>query len=505
MRKINVRWAIAIFILIIICICTLSWNSFQSYGLIKKITTKDVEAVRLHDDIAYLDELLTIYLREAVLKKETSPPARYDTLTVRIFAEIDKALLILPKDVSKKFEQQTKHANDELTRLEDEVIKLMKNRNWDKAYQIMNSQEYDTNKKAYSKGLKFIQGYLSQSSQNIKQKQNSSRRTTLSASVLALLALVGIVFLLRQQLQLYKKLHTSFTEVEEQKNEILTQNEEILQQQEEVSTQRDALAEVNQEITKVNKNMTDSIRYAFNIQQAMLPSQKWLNALLPEHFILYQPKDIVSGDFYWVSEVGESIIVMVVDCTGHGVPGAFMSLIGDRLLRQIINEKQTCQPAYILDQLNTKVIEKLRQTERQSSEGMDVCLCKITPTPEGDYALTYAGAKRPLYCVKDNKLKIIKGCRVSIGGWPYDSKPHFKDYQVLVPKGSMLYLTTDGFADTPSPKRKSFGSKRFENLLKKVAHLPLADQHQEFIRTKDAYQQQEAQRDDITVLGIRLP
>ncbi len=269
----------------------------------------------------------------------------------------------------------------------------------------------------------------------------------------------------------------------------------IRAQKEQIEEQRDTVDLQNQKINA-------SIHYAQNIQRAILPVKNQIENLF-ESFIIYKPKDIVSGDFYWYSKVNDLIFLAAVDCTGHGVPGAFMSMIGSSLLNEIILEKQVTEPAKILSLLNEKVIEALRQRETENKDGMDVCFVSIDLKTN---KLTFSGAKRPLFIYKNNisALDEIKGDRASIGGVHKKEQDQFKNHVIDVAKGDILYLSSDGLIDQNNAERKRFGSKKLKEVILENISEPMNRQKELIEKELGAFQQEEEQRDDITLIGIKI-
>ncbi|HAS43409.1 MAG TPA: hypothetical protein DCS93_23215 [Microscillaceae bacterium] len=257
------------------------------------------------------------------------------------------------------------------------------------------------------------------------------------------------------------------------------------------------------DIIKKNKEMMASITYAQRIQKAMLPPLQEIQAMFPASFVLFKPRNIVSGDFYWFKKVGNQTFLAAVDCTGHGIPGAFMSMLGYSLLNEIVNEQQIPKPGEVLDQLHRQIRKVLRQDQTRNRDGMDVCLCSFTRGQE--YAtLQFAGAKRSLYYVENQQFKEMKGNRQNIGGFEGLSYTKFSTIETKIYPEAMLYLTTDGYSDTPNFKRKSFGQERFKRLLQEIATEPIRDQKQRLEETLSNFQQNIEQRDDILVIGIKL-
>lgn len=270
----------------------------------------------------------------------------------------------------------------------------------------------------------------------------------------------------------------------------------------EITRQNQELEARNQEIEAQRRDILESLTYAQAIQQAMLPSEELLTAALGEHFVLWRPRDIVSGDFYWLHRRAERVILVVADCTGHGVPGALMAMIGHDLLGQIVVQQGVHQPAHILDALDDGVRRALRQDEsEQLPDGMDVAVCTIDCAAP---SLTFAGARRSLYVAADGVLTEHKGDRQSVGGVGRERRNRrFTHHVVTAAPGAMLYLATDGFADQPDERGKKFGTRRFLDLLTRAAALPAARQRTMLEAELAAHSGGERQRDDITVLGVR--
>ncbi len=296
-------------------------------------------------------------------------------------------------------------------------------------------------------------------------------------------------------------IETDITKLKEQEQQIRQINEELRRQ-------RDTLQEQKEQIELQNKLIKDSIRYAQTIQHAFLPPL----SLIQKHFdafLIYLPRDIVSGDFYWFAQTGPNqFFIAVVDCTGHGVPGAFMSLIASRMISEIILEKNVRSPKDILTQLNEAVIEALNQRTSDNDDGMDVCLVRIDKNPQNKtYTVIFSGAKRPLFFFKRelNKIDYIRGDRKSIGGKRAIRSPiEFTNKTLIFSPGDIIYLTTDGLIDQNNPKRKRFGTPRFVELLNEIKLFDLEKQKEYIEKTLRDYMQDQPQRDDITILGIKF-
>ncbi len=266
----------------------------------------------------------------------------------------------------------------------------------------------------------------------------------------------------------------------------------------EVARQKDLLS-------RRNKNIEDSLKYAQRIQQAMLTTSRLFKSILPESFILHKPKELVSGDFYWISELEGKIFVAAIDCTGHGVPGAFMSLIGFELFRKIINMQRIYDPGEILNALNSNFDEIFGNVEDLAlKDGMDLAFCVLD---RKSMILEFAGAFNPLYLIRDNKLIEVKGDRFSVGA---DSDPDdpirkiFTSHKMKVEKDDMIYIFTDGYADQfGGPEGKKYKYRRLRHLLLTIHQLPVKKQREYLEDSIEEWRGNLEQVDDILVIGIR--
>jgi len=262
---------------------------------------------------------------------------------------------------------------------------------------------------------------------------------------------------------------------------------------------------INHIIEEKNKSITDSIRYAKRIQNAILPSDVLIQKLLADIFVFYKPKDIVSGDFYFCAQAGDKIILAVADCTGHGVPGAFMSMIGNSLLNQIIKENKISTPSEILNNLNVGVREALGQHESDSDtrDGMDIALCAID-LKKG--SLEFAGANRSIYIVKKSKvLEEYKANKFPIGGIQSEEAKEFTNQNIDFAKGDMLYLSSDGYADQfGGSEGKKFRTRQLKELIASVSQVAMVEQKTTLEDTFIRWMGNAEQIDDVLVIGVRL-
>ncbi|OJJ23355.1 hypothetical protein BKI52_03060 [marine bacterium AO1-C] len=323
--------------------------------------------------------------------------------------------------------------------------------------------------------------------------QRNNLIVAISGGVLLLVVLALVLHRSNLRKQYTNKLlHT-------QKQEIEGKNKELIQVQEEIQTQHDFLEEKNQQISS-------SIKAAEDIQRAILPHEAKMQRLLKNYFIINKPRDMVSGDFIWLGESGKQTILIVADCTGHGVPGAFMTLIGANLLDKIIRIWNISNPAAILDRLHKEINTVMKQDEGEVISGMDAIVLSYYRY-ESKIHLNYAGAKNSLYYYdpkgKGGRLHEVKATRKSVGGEQNEIKC-FENHQFSLSPGAILYLGSDGLQDQNNKKRRRFGKTKLRGLLSEVAQRPLAEQKQVIEQALDTHMEGTYQRDDILWLGVKL-
>ena len=254
-----------------------------------------------------------------------------------------------------------------------------------------------------------------------------------------------------------------------------------------------------------NEDIVSSINYAKRIQQAILPNDETIQRGIPLSFILYKPRDIVSGDFYWFSEIADNSYIMVVaDCTGHGVPGAFMTVIGSNLLTQIITENKITTPSSIMVELDNHITATLKQEKKHNQiiqDGMDLSLLKVNRDKK---EFIYTSAKRPAIFIRNGEMKELKGSKNSLGGLRSGEKI-FDEIKVNYEEGDMIYLFTDGYIDQFGGEgNKKFMIKRLRELLIEINQLPMPEQKQRLDSAITKWVGNNEQTDDIQIMGIRF-
>lgn len=307
-----------------------------------------------------------------------------------------------------------------------------------------------------------------------------------------------------------------------QKNELLEQQkEEVEAQRDEIETQRDQLKIQRDLVVSQKKEITDSINYAQHIQSAILPPQSYVKTLIPEYFILFKPRDIVSGDFYWIKEINNSLIVVGADCTGHGVPGGFMSMLGVTLLNDVVGHGSIGRPSEMLDQLRIRVKEILAQEGKlqDQKDGMDMAICMIDKKKR---ELQFAGANHPLYLIRKNHSKAseelvpyatldhenymlfeVKGDKQPIGvHW---EETDFTNHHIPLQEDDVLYIFSDGIVDQYGGEhRKKYKALTFKRLLLSIQHESMEDQKQLIEHAFETWRGNNEQIDDIFVIGVKV-
>lgn len=253
-----------------------------------------------------------------------------------------------------------------------------------------------------------------------------------------------------------------------------------------------------------NKEVFDSIKYAKRLQEAILPNNEFIKKLFPESFVFYKPKDIVSGDFYWFEHWGNKKMFAAVDCTGHGVPGAFMSIVGYNLLNQAINEHGLTKPNLVLNELNKGITKTLKQTFEDSAvkDGMDIAMCSYD---EKTNLLEYAGAFNSLWLLRENAIIEIKADKQPVGLFLGEELKSFTNNEIAIQKGDTVYVYTDGFADQfGGPKGKKFKYKQLQSILLANASKSMIEQKTVLEKSIIDWQGNLEQIDDILIIGIRF-
>ncbi len=301
---------------------------------------------------------------------------------------------------------------------------------------------------------------------------------------------------------------------------IIKNNRKTNQINKQLQIQNDEINHQKAEIERQNHDIKSSINYAARIQSSMLPGTDFIKKHFADGFVYFHPREAVSGDFYWFSEVkierpptlfrrkdlpedeDGKLIIAVIDCTGHGVPGAFMSMLGDALLNQIVNFQKITQPDIILNELNKLVIATLQQDTSQNNDGMDAAICTIDKNTQ---QMQFAGAKSPLIYIQDNKMNKVNGDLKAIGGIQKGNEKNFTCHTIDISKPTTFYIYSDGYQDQfGGNDGRKFMAKRFRDTLAENSALPFESQSQILLDNFNEWKQNYIQMDDTTVIGIKI-
>jgi serine phosphatase RsbU (regulator of sigma subunit) len=287
--------------------------------------------------------------------------------------------------------------------------------------------------------------------------------------------------------------------------EVLTETLEnkVQERTEMLSKKTEELAQKSEIIEKNKGNLLASIRYAQRIQEAIMPHEKTLKKYFIESFMLYKPRDIVSGDFYFIGQKNDILYLAVVDCTGHGVPGAFMSILGETSLKHIVSSTHRTDPAEILEIFDREITNALNenQEDRNSYDGMVIGLCAINPKTQ---ELLFAGAERPVYILRNSQLIELKGDKSIIGGSSNNEKT-FTSEKFYLQKNDIIYLFSDGYSDQfGGANKKKYSIKRFQETLLNIAHFPLQEQKEYLEEHFEEWKGSFTQIDDVLIIAIKI-
>lgn len=438
---------------------------------------------------------------------------------------------------NKKYDEALRIMLDLETRLDNGELDREKSTFYDELYNLyIKRGDYrnacSAQRKHYEKRLSEVNDSALASAANAKTEQaliyerkittaeKQKMRIVIFSLVLGLALVLVVIGLIIRVLILKKRANAELLEknaiLSEQKEEISAQRDEIEEQKEEIEAQRDEIMAQRDHIEAQSKEIQASINYARRIQRSMLTPNETITRIFPNHFLLYKPRDIVSGDYYWVGQFGDNKVCIVADCTGHGVPGGFLSVLGMSNLNYIVG--QDASPDAILNRLREAIITNLRQSDNspsalqeeedsasdffRSSDGMDAVVYIIN---ERLMTLTYAGANNSLVLIRGSEVQVLKGDRMPVG--IYARLNPFQCTTVGIQKGDCIYTFSDGFQDQfeNGGVNNKFTARRLRQLLLEIHQLPMAEQKEILNRTFEQWRgPEENQTDDVVIMGVRI-
>lgn len=300
-----------------------------------------------------------------------------------------------------------------------------------------------------------------------------------------------------ERIKLYNK------ELEETNNHLISATWREREMKDKLAATISELNNTKASLEAQNKRVAESINYSKKIQHAINPCEDDLKSYLNDSFILYKPKDVISGDFPWMFKKGKYLYLAAVDCTGHGVPGAMMSMIGSLLLNDIVNGEEDFLPSEILLKLHWAVVKTLKQDEpgSNSSDGMDIGLCRLDLETDD---LIFAGAHRPLVYLRDGEIHQFKGDRYPIGGMQYRGKNKYSDHETTIKKGDAFYVFSDGLPDQiGGPEKKKFMMSKIKEIIIENQNLSMEDMKQYMNQSFENWMGDNKQIDDVILIGFK--
>ncbi len=448
-----------------------------------EIGRKDVELEKQRSEKELQEAQLKLQTQQFELAKQALAVSEERTRTLAEQEKAREAILQNEKLRREQIEQQLEAAK------QDQRIKGLEQDRRAKQFQIAQtkSQQRETER------------ILADQQRQIDEEQTQRKIGIVVFSLISILFVAaGIAFVYARRSN--KALRERNVLIKKQTDEIILRNRTMELQKQQITEQNNALGIQN---TKIQQ----SIRAAFTIQKSLLPKEEKMKAFFKEHFVIYRPKDVVSGDFYWVEKFNNYIFLVAADCTGHGVPGAFMSMIGNMLLDKIIEIRQIYDPAQILQNLDQDVRSVLQQEENFDESGMDVCLCRVKAMPDENFEIVFSSAKRPFYYFDYSKKEMIenKGDRKSIG-IKLKNSPDFvyTNQSTFLHSKDCLYLSSDGFTDQANAEREKFGRKNFLKIIQDYHDENMGMQGEIFEDALARHQDEAEQIDDILLMGVRL-
>ncbi len=524
----------------------------------RKINGKPVEIKNIYR-LRHLDEKFNIiYLdnsKNRLLSNVYERIHKKRELLITYKAEDTKYIMINLLGVGKKFQIQTSNLFDEkifpnenmiaiggtkldLQGLYEKKVKLLsqsekelqnKEKKLDSLSYLVNKQKLENDEKLSLINQKTLE--IKEKEKRLKEQKRSLKLQNVEIKLQKNIILITIIFVIILLILSYlinralKENKRITGQLKQRNEEINLQKDQIEEQAEEIKQQRDWAIQKGEELAEKNKDIQDSIYYALRIQQALLPSLKILISSYSEYFAFYKPRDIVSGDFYWTTEKDGKSVVVAADCTGHGVPGAFMSMLGIAFLNQIVKNLNKIETGQILILQREMIIKSLKQDIKESGssrDGMDMSIIIYDPKTK---ILQYSGAYNSIYIISDEKPKIIEGFdeyrivdtdneknklyeikadRMPIGIY-YTENKDFLTKKVKLKQGDQIYMFSDGFSDLYNYAQKAkYNTKKFKQLLLSISNLPMKEQENKIESAYEDWLGEGKQIDDILVLGLKI-
>ncbi len=438
-----------------------------------------------------LNQELTGMLLIAALEQNTLRTASYDTLNNDLDTTIQTVVSLTENQNLSQEISALSEGRQKLRHIEEQAMELMREDKWSKARNLLSDDAYVLARKTSEIDSETAVGAVTGELAATAQRFGRIRTTSLSMRIgaLVLLVWVGVMFSRRTRADLAEQVRL--------REELAVANEVL---EERVQERTVELSAANRMLENTQSKIMQSIRYARIIQTSMLPDQELRERCLGEHFVLYRPKELVGGDFYYLREYPGHVLLAVIDCTGHGIPGAFMTMTVNSVLNRVVDVTCNDDPSRILSELNCVLRQTLKM--REVDAGLDIALCKVD---RGTGRLIFAGAGLSLFVLSAGELREIPGDRQRVGYKGSRLEFSYTNHELALSPGDACYLTTDGILDDAGgPKGFGFGAERFMAMLSADAHLAMDAQLETFDHTLNDYRGTHSQRDDMTMIGFRI-
>jgi len=491
------------------------YEKMENYGMAAETYRKSLKMAELHKswEVA-VQNCLALTEVYSHMQKYKDALQYYQTM-IKYQNRIEQK-----EDVKKINILQNEYDNIKKTREEQEAELERQKKRLQNAQKRADKLRQESSKK--EKEIKNLSNITKQTEEELREKENeveqrddliqegktqlAEREKIIGLFVLALLLTVAILVLI---FRMFKAKGRAVKQLEKQKNALEKQKIEIEEKRKEIEIKKDEIEKQNTDILEITDrlidqttSMEDSILYAQQIQNSLLPPLSMAKEIIGDNFIFFQPRDAVSGDFYWYAKIRDRSIVVAADCTGHGIPGAFMSMLGISLLNEIVISKRIVEPDRILNLLRKGVIKALKQEDKNSisKDGMDMAILSIDRTKN---ILHFAGANNPTYFVRGRELTVYKGDKMPVAIYP--RKGLFKRHVIKIKRGDMFYIFSDGYSDQfGGEKRKKFMYKRLKQLILDNRYRIMSVQRDIFEKTFLDWKGKRSQIDDVLVMGIKI-
>lgn len=457
----------------------------------EEMHTRHLELNTRLERMVRLNQELTGMLLIAALEQSTLHTASYDTLNNDLTTTIQTVVSLTENQNLSQEISALSEGRKKLQQIEEQAMKLMRDDRWHDARDLLSDDAYVFARKTYEidseTAVGAVTGQLAETAQRFSRIRMASLSMRMAA--LVLLVWVGVMFSRRTRADLAEQIRL--------REELAVANEVL---EERVQERTSELSKANQMLENTQDKIMQSIRYASIIQTSMLPDQELRERCLGEHLMLYRPKELVGGDFYYLREYPDHVLLAVIDCTGHGIPGAFMTMTVNSVLNRVVDVTCNDDPSRILMELNRILRHTLKM--REVDAGLDIALCKVDRTAR---KLIFAGAGLPFFVVSGGELRKICGDRQRLGYKGSRLDYAYTNHELQLQAGDICYMTTDGILDEAGgPRGFGFGVERFMEMISSNCHLGMNAQLEAFNQVLREYRGTYSQRDDMTMIGFKV-